>query len=323
MLWSTNLLAEVSDGVPGQDTPKKLVEAWLRFYEEDLFLGIDASFAFDGNGMEVQGIIEDDSSYQKFEGTLQPLRGFFKIGQHLDRPQEEKKPEEKKEKDPPPSLWENYELRSFLGDPMARAMERVGFEDDVHLHVPPSDDMLKQRLLIYAEQVLGWNKRIERYAKHLPALTRFAQDQAFPPDLRVRASALVMAHSQNMEKLISRLNNNLSPAFPRSEKRDRAAQPEKSVGASKDIADYAEHVRDYANSVSKRVYQFIHPEHYTVGLDELRRPSLLESLKTLQKMTADFQKAFAKIHRRASAEVKAARADCTMSRPSNPIKMRA
>jgi hypothetical protein len=286
--------SQTPEGLPGRNTPKELTEAWLRFHEAELCQGIDAVFVFKDNGMEVRGRIEDESAFQKFEAMLQPLRGSHKVELHLDRRQEEKTPGEKREMDPPASLWENYELRSFLGDPAARARERIDFEEDSVLYLPPPADMLKQRLLIYADQVLEWNRKIERYAKHVSALTRVARDPGLPPGLHTSASVVAMAHARNMEKFLSKLNANLEHAFPRFEKRDRTIQPEKAGPAPKDITDFADQVADYAHTVSQRVSQFIHPEHYTVGLDELRRPGLLEDLKTLQKMNSDFQKVFAK-----------------------------
>jgi hypothetical protein len=60
--------------------------------------------------------------------------------------------------------------------------------------------------------------------------------------------------------------------------------------------DCADYISDLAQDAARRVYQFIHPdpEHYTVDLDELRRPSLLDSFKTLQKADQEYQTAMAK-----------------------------
>jgi hypothetical protein len=286
--------AQTPEGFPRRDTPSKLTEAWLRFHEAELCQGIDAVFVFKENGMEVRGLIEDDRISQKFETMLQPLRSFYRVELHLDRRQEEKKPDENKEGNPPASLWENNELRSFLGDPAARARERIDFEEDSQLDLPPPGVMLKQRLRLYAEQVLEWNRRIERYATHASALTRVAHDPGFPSGLRASAGAVVMAHARNMGKLLSKLNGSLEHAFPRLEKGDRIVPPEKTGPAPKDIVDFADQVSKYAQTVAQRVSQFIYPEHYSVGLDELRRPGLLESLRTLRKMNSDFQKEFAK-----------------------------
>jgi hypothetical protein len=286
--------AELPQSIPGRNTPKKLTEVWLRFHDQDLCLGIDADFAFNGNGMEVRGFFKDRSLYEKFEAMLHPLRSSYDIDLHLEPCPEEKKTGEDKEKNPPASLWENLELRSFLGDAIARARERIDFDDDLPFDVPPPNEMLKQRLLIYAEKVLEWDRKMELYAKHLPDLARVSQDPALPPGLRARAGAVVNAHVRKMGKLLSSLQSNLERAFPRPENPDGTTRPEKSEAAAKNMVDYAGHLSDYAQTVSQRIHQFIFPERFTVNLDELRRPSLLEALKTLRKMSAGFQKAYAK-----------------------------
>ncbi len=97
-----------------------------------------------------------------------------------------------------------------------------------------------------------------------------------------------------MERIAGRLNASLEPALPYSGGRDRAVRKEKSDSADKTIVELADHISDFAQAVSLHVYQFIHPEQYTVGLNELREPSLLESLKSLQKMSSEFQQALAK-----------------------------
>lgn len=283
-----------SGGVPDHNTPKEIATAWVRFHEAGLCQGVDAAFVFSEKGLEVQGVIEDERSNEKLQQMLQPLRSSYLVELHLTRREEEKKPEEKNDRDPPASLWENYELRSFLGDPFARAKTRPGFDDDALLHFPPPDDLLKQRLRIYAEQVLDWSRKMERYAKHLPLLTRVSVDQSLAHGVRTRANAAGKAHTREMERIAGRLNASLEPAFPHLGRRDPAIQPEQSESVEKTIVEYADHISDFAQTVCLRVYQFIHPEQFTVGLTELRQPSLLESLKSLQKMGSEFEKALAK-----------------------------
>jgi hypothetical protein len=283
-----------SGDVPDHNTPKDIAAAWVRFHEAGLCQGVDAVFVFSEKGLEVKGVIEEDRSYEKLQEMLQPLPGSYKVELSLTRREEDKKADEKKDRDPPASLWENYELRSFLGDPFARARERAGFDDDSLLHFPAPDDLLKQRLLIYAEQVLDWNRRIERYAKHLPLLTRVSVDQSLAHGVRARANAAARAHAQEMERIAGKLNASLEPAFPYSGRRDRAVHAEKSDLADKTIVERAGHISDFALAVCLRVDQFIHPEQFTVGLKELREPSLLASLKSLQKIGSEFQKALEK-----------------------------
>jgi hypothetical protein len=292
---------DLTNRMPGRETPRELIAIWLRFHGADLCLGLDASFSFKPDGVEIRGTIEDEKSAQRFEEMLAPFRTSHKIELTLAKPPEELKPDDKESKEarreknePPASLWENHELRSFLGDPIARAKEREGFEEESLLLSHSGNDMLKQRLFIYAEQTLRWNRKMERYAKDIPALTRVALDPAFPPELRKQASAVCRTHARKMERLIAKLNRNLEPAFPRSRNKELPPKQEKPNVILKTVIDRADCLFESARNVARRVYQFIHPEEHSVGLDELRRPSLLHSLKDLQRLDLEFEQALAK-----------------------------
>ena len=102
-----------SNSVPNHHTPRELAEAWLHFHEADLCQGVDAVFVFEKDGMEVRSLIEDEKSYEKFQELFAPLRSSYKIEVQVTRPPERKKSDD--EREPPPSLWENDELRSFYG----------------------------------------------------------------------------------------------------------------------------------------------------------------------------------------------------------------
>ncbi len=283
-----------SNSVPNRETPTALVEAWLHFHEAELCQGVEAVFVFTKDGMEVQGTIEDEKSYEKLEGLLAPLRNSYKIELHAAGPPQKEKSDE--EREPPASLWENYELRSFLGDRVVRMRERPGFEDDPEFVPPPPNPIMKQRLLLYADQTLAWNRKIEKYAKDLPALTRVALDPGLPPELRSEALAVCMAHSQNMEKYVGRLSDSLEPAFPHSRRKEKTVQPQKSIDLNTPV-DRADNLSEFAGTVVQGVYRFIHPEHFTVGLDELRQPVLLESLKDLRKLNSDFRNALSRVRK--------------------------
>ena len=279
--------------VPDSRTPPEMVQAWLRFHSSELCQELDAEFEFSPAGMEVRSLVEDARGYQKLEELLNPLRRSYTINLHPEYPPEKEESDDKKEKDPPPSLWENYELRSFLGDPFARARESVDFEERPHLNVPPPpDELLKQRLFLYAEQTLDWNRNMERYAKDLPALTRIAVDPAMAPTLRSQANAICRSHLQNMDRYISKLYGHLRSAFPHSDEKGKSG--DMPAAPVRTVVDRADRIADYARTVERRVYHFIHPEHHTVGLGELRQPGLLGSLKILQKMDSDYAKALAK-----------------------------
>lgn len=285
--------ADPSEDIPDRDTPRELKEAWLRFHSADLCQGMDAMFTFSKNGVEVRCLVEDEKSYQKLEELLSPLRGSFRVELYPAYPP----PEEKKsdsEEDPPPSLWQNYELRSYLGDPLARSL-RLNAETQPQIDMPAPGGMLKERLLIYAEQVLAWNRKMKRYAMDLPALVRVASDLPPTAELKLQADAVCMGHAQNLGKALGRLRANLSQAIPKPEKKGRPApRSEKSGKAGKTPVDSAEQISIAAQDVAGRVHRFIYPEQYTVDLEELREPGLLETVKMLEGMVLDFKKELAK-----------------------------
>jgi hypothetical protein len=280
-----------SEDMPAQGTPTKLLEAWLRFHEGDWCQGVDAVFVFSKSGMEAWCLIEDERSYQKLQELLAPLRNSYRIDLYATRPRAEKKSDS--QTDPPPSLWENFELRSYLGDPFARAQERYNSDPlSEILDIPVPDPSLKQRLIIYAAQTLEWSRRMERYARDLPVLARMALDPSAVSELRPLAAAACMEHAQGLGKYLGRVEANLVSAFPKSKR--ELSGPEKPGTVWGTPVDGALQIAAAAQNVAQRVYRFIHPEQYTVGLDELRQPSLLQALRALEGMDSDFQKALTK-----------------------------
>jgi hypothetical protein len=280
---------------PGRDVPLPLQQVWLRFHEAELCQGIDAAFAFNREGLKVRSLVEDEKSYEKFQEMLEPLRNSYKIDLIAERPPVEKDPDEPKT--PPASLWENYELRSFLGDPFAQAKERPGSENHNHYDLPPPGDLLKQQLIIYSEQTLDWNKRMERYAADLPALAHVAFDASSNPELRAHAAAVCRAHALALEKYLGKLSSNLAEALPKGDKKHRSHTKSNAGAGRTGMVNKAEEISETAHDVAHRIYTFIHPETYTVGLDELRQPSLLDLLKSLQKMISEFLKSIDKAGR--------------------------
>ena len=156
--------------------------------------------------------------------------------------------------------------------------------------------LLKQRLLIYAKQTLSRNRKMEHYALDIFALVRVASDSGVPSDVRSKALAICLAHAKNMEKNIGKLASELAQAIPGSTKVEGgSAQPTAGphIG-NKPLPEEAGRIYTYTQSVARRVHRFIYPEYYTVELEELRNPSLLESLRTLQRMVLEFQDALVK-----------------------------
>lgn len=286
--------AFLSDTVSTDDISPKLKKVWLRFHEADLCQGVDAEFIFNKNGMEIRSRIEDEKSYQKLLELIAPLNDSFKIELHPTWPPEEEKIDN--DGDPYPSLWQNYALRASLGDPVARAIENNESDADEIMRSIPWDSMLKNQLRIFGDQILKWNKKMERYAADLPALARTASDSAEAPEIRSQARAVCVAHAQNLEKCTWKLYSNLVQAFPGGLKGDRQlARREEDAPAEKAKPESAETLSVMVRDVARRVSGFIHPEHFTVGLDELRQPSLLQSLRILKKAADNFQKSMNRV----------------------------
>ncbi|MBN1569060.1 MAG: hypothetical protein JXA73_14520 [Acidobacteria bacterium] len=275
--------------IPNKSTPQKLREAWLSYHETGLCQDIDAIFVFNKNGMEVWSRIERDKDLRKFLKLFEPLKSSYPVALYTTRPPEGDK--EDHLEDPPPSLWQNYELRSNMGDRISLLTYRQISETLIYLDSPEMDILLKQRLLIYAEQILNWNKRIRQYALGLSALTRATYDPSLSHELKSRACSICSDHAQELEKHIGKLASNLEQALPVSEKKKRSrAKSEATFRAIKDPVERANRIAAIANAVTRRVYRFVHPENFTVELDELRNSSLLESLRELRGMVSDFEK---------------------------------
>jgi len=279
--------APCSQGVPQPDTPKRLVELWLRFHLVDLCQTMDAVFIFNKNGMEIWSLVDDERSQQKLQEMVEPFREFYQIEVYATLPPSEKRSED--DKSPPPSLWENYELRANLGDAIARSIASSPFETRPFIDHP--DGTLKQLLLMFAEQTLDRNRKLERYSADLPPLARVAFSPSVDSSISKLAKAVCLAHAQNLSKFASKLSANLKQALPRAGKGSYAsARPRKSGMAPGDAVDTAMQISDDARKIAQRVHNFIHPEDYTIGLDELRNPSLLEALADLQKRIDDLQR---------------------------------
>jgi hypothetical protein len=300
----------IAGDLPGNEfyrkAPRAFLEAWLQFHAMDLCQGVDATFEFNESGMKVRSLVEDERIFQKFQAILEPLKKSYQIELEtsrlsVDKGKEKEEGDEEEgdnkeeklhnDKDPPPSLWENYELRYNLGDPLAaRQRDQIIIEEgnDVGL----SDWVIKQRLYLFAVQTLDLNKKMERYASDLQALVRVAVEPAIASDLRSKANAVGFAHALELGKIIARLHANLSQALPKSKKTAKALPH--ATGDIKSLVRFSDQIAEAAHAASQQIIRFLHPEQFTVGLDDLRAPSLFDGLTNLARMNSDFQKEIGK-----------------------------
>jgi hypothetical protein len=285
-----------SGNVPTKSTPHKLQEAWLHFHETDLCQEVDAIFVFNGSGMEVWCRIESDKNLQRFSELFGSLKRSFPVELYLTRAEADKKKAD--EEDPPPSFWQNLELRANLGEHIALIAGQA-FEEPFEPKPTPRPDsfntLLKQRLRLYAEQTLNLNRRVARYAVDLEALTRVAYDPDQSHDIQSKAIAVCAKHAQGLEKQIAKLTASLELAFPSSERKRRTAiRDAPAISEIRGPAEEVSHISISVQSVGRRVHQFIYPEEYTVELEDLRHPSLLQSLDSLRELVSDFEKSLGK-----------------------------
>jgi hypothetical protein len=279
--------ADPEENAPNGHTPPQLVKAWLRFHESELCLNADAAFIFDDEGMKVRYVSKDDGIYQKLRELFQPPDGSYRVELYPSR-----KPAEKKEHDDdglPPSLYMNDELRRHLLDgPYA-----IPTNESEAMRVSEYRKwVIDTRLIIYAEQTLAWNRKVDRYAKDLPLLVRVALDPLMASGIRSMAAAVCKSHAQNMEKDLGKLEKNLKQAFPQGDnKKGRSSRVELPGKAGITPAERSEHIAEAAQDIVRQVHRFIYPDQHTVTLEELRQPSLLENLGSLERMVSDFQRA--------------------------------
>ncbi len=289
--------ADAYGDVPQKETPKKLRDSWLRFHENGMCGDIDAEFVFEGPGMRIWSRIEGEKESARFRKFFEPLIRNYRVEIYINRPREWDRAEIAT--DPPPGLWQNQELRYNLGDRLARSLRDLDFDEDSAANPYWADALLKQRLLVYAEQTLKRNRKMEHGALHLFALVRAAFDPAAAPDFRARAIAAGSAHAKELEKNIEKLAGDLRQATPGSGKGNRASRPDAAPDpAAPSLPDAAERLYADARGAAGRVHRFIYPEQYTVELGELRTPGLLESLARLQRKTRDLRRALEAAARR-------------------------
>jgi hypothetical protein len=268
--------------------PRPLLELWLRFHESGLCQGLDVDFDFNESGMKVRGLMGDEKSYQKFQEMLEPLQSSFRIELDVSRPKVEKRSSDQNENDPPPGIWENHELRYNMGDDsVAPTKEQPELEQ---LRDTSFYEILKQRLRLYAEQILDQKKKMERSASDMRVLVQIALDSAIDPALRAKACRVSLAHAQELGKLLTKIDANLSLAIPKSKARGRSSPNGGKADGAQLIESSSDRIANDAHVLAQIIYRFVHPEQFTVDLGELRQPGLLESVRDLSKMNSEFQK---------------------------------
>jgi hypothetical protein len=258
---------------------REMLEVYLRFHEEELCKGIDAVFVPDGNGMDIWCRVEDKGQYKKFLKIMESSSGLGRITTYAVLPLPDEKSDED---DPPPSLWENEELRRLFH---GHAFVIDSNPDSQSTFAISPEDLYKQRLLLFSEETLKESRALEREAGDLPILTRIALDISTDPDLRESAKKICREHAKNLEKQAGKLEDNLKQALPNWE--DDSSDDEPIVMET--LPDLSVQIAENARSISRRIHSFIYPDLYTVKVEELRNPGLIYSLRLLQELGSRYR----------------------------------
>jgi hypothetical protein len=265
--------------------PREIMDLWLRYHEEELCQKLDGVFVFHRDSVEFWCRVEDESSYAKFAGMAEPVRKTFAVEIYATVPVKSKE-QDSENRSLPPSLWNNSQLRGYLQDPFGRSTpqdvtSRPGNENDPGY-------FLKQRMIMFADQILTSGAEMKTFGADLPALAWVGSLPDAPPDVRARAAAVALKHAQELDRRAERLIENLSQAMPRTGR--RSSDPEASTAARIPIVQSASRLSTLTQNAGRRIYRFIYPQHHTVGLSDLREPGLLESLRVIRQMASDFQR---------------------------------
>jgi len=265
----------------------ELRSVWLRFHELGLCQSLDAVFAFEPGALEVWCVVEDEKAYARLTELVEPLRSSYRISLYPTRPTVEKKSPE--DRDPPPSLWNNAELREYLQDPFVKGTGGISIRSPSKPESGDADVFLKQRMTMFAEQLLDWDRRMKRFGGELPELAAVAFGSPSSAELQSRAAAVCLEHAQEVDKYADRLMESLTRALPHGVRRGRA-EGAKSQPSGSSPRDNATQLSAAVRTVARRVYRFVHPMSHTVGLVDLKEPSLLDSFRTMRRLVAEFQR---------------------------------
>jgi len=277
--------------LPRADIPRPLREVWLAFHQAELCRGLDAVFVFYRDGLEVWCAIDEEKSYQKLIELIAPRKAQFRIELYPARLPEIKKTREELTT-PPPSLWQNFELRAYFGDPFTEA-GRGATAARVEEETGGPEAQLKQRLLLFAAQTIEWANRLKRYGCELPALAWAAADEGAGADIRPQVRAVCVQHAREVERIAQKLGENMARALPRPEKQARRARPParpRSAGGTP--VQKAARLAEACREIGDRVYRFIYPDSHTVGLADLREPDLPAALRALEESASEFASLF-------------------------------
>ena len=265
-------------------TPAALRAVWLDFHATRLCQEIDAVFVFHSSGLEVWCAAQSTKSIDRLRRMTEPLAPDYRVDLYVTRQQPER--DEDEESGPPPGLWNNQQLRSYLGTFGTEAVPPAG------KFLTGFDDILLSsghRVQMFADQTLELSQRLRRFAADLRELSTIGFDPAYGADDSARARTLCVTHAAGVDECASKLDQNLRRAFPDPARRTKPRARSRASWSSSSAPDIAVRISREAETVSRQVYRFIYPDQFTVGIADLRDPGLLESLAALRRMVAAYR----------------------------------
>ncbi len=284
-----------SGGVLGtamHDVAAPLRDLWLHFHEDGLCAGLDTIFVFRPKGVEIWCRIKDEKSYQGLNALIESLQRSFQIDLYATHPSREKKPFSLDDNDPLPSLWNNGELRLYLGEPSIPRLRSQNLADPESSDFASAnaDPALKRRMKLFGDDILELTAKMEQLAGELPPLAAAGYGADIMPDIRERARIVSVDHAREVGRCAAKLADNIGHALPRgSGAASPARPPEKVRSASNSPYDLAVNLSAQASALAQRIRNFLYPQAYTVDLADLKDRGLVEALKSLQAMASGFQ----------------------------------
>jgi hypothetical protein len=266
------------------ETPPEIVDAWLRFHETELCQSLDARFVFHPDGLEVWCVVEDEKAFEKFQALLEPLRPAFHIEVYPTRPPPARKSGEPRE--PLPSLWNNEELRNYLRTAPGL---NLGTGDMQPNGDRDPDFFTKQRMIMFAEQTLDYERRMTRYGTDLPSLVYTGQAPGTTPQQKIRSTTIAAQHAAALDKYAARLIDNLQQALPKPPRKNQLRTEPAARQPGMNLTDSASQLARLAQAAGRRIYHFLNPQRHTVEVSDLKEPSLLESMHRVRSLTSEFR----------------------------------
>jgi hypothetical protein len=271
---------------PSAKTPAALVEFWLRFHETELCQDLDSVLSFHGSSLEMWCVAGDEKSFRKLQQMAAPLHSAGEITIYPTRPPAgKKKPDEKA---PPPSLWNNEELLGAVQNIAVWSLPAGSSPLSAGAGGP--GEVVKQRLIMYADRLLEWSGKIKRYGPEIPELARLGVEPGLSPAQRKRSLTLCLAHAQAIDKNAARLVENITPAIPKSNRRADIADKAAKAPIPDSYVEIADGIANLSAATARGVRDFLYPREHTVEVGDLRDPELLESLRTLRDWISRLQK---------------------------------